>query len=486
MKKMLRCIIALLICIMMATPQVNVNAVTINRPSKTKPVDKDKEDYGDTEIDIDKKEDTEINKEDDKVIDIIKPADLVFIIDSTGSMYYDIQSVKNNVEEFSKYLESRGVDIRMAVIEYRDITCDGLDSTILHTVDYTPWHKNTDELKITLGNIEVDGGGDIPETLIDAMGYLLNEDEIMFRSDACKFAVVLTDATYKEKNRYDLTMDTLIKKLNEKNIITSVITADGNFSDYKDLVGEKGCFNIDGDYKEELKKVAEIIFDTKVIPGSTISVKKITITCDSKSNIKVGEKINLHVKFDPVDATNQNVKWHIDDDSILKLNVGKGKCTVEGLKEGSTTITAVSEDGGFTGTYVVNVSNSAKNDDDKKLINRGDKSDTEEQEEQEAITLSVNDMKVSPAKKTIDKNKSFTINVVANSKEFKELPEEEFDEILEDSLEAITYKSSKSSIVRVDKDGKVTGLKKGNAVISTKVALTDGSTKTFKTKVYVK
>lgn len=105
----------------------------------------------------------------------------------------------------------------------------------------------------------------------------------------------------------------------------------------------------------------------------------------------------------------------------------------------------------------------------------------------EATTLGVDDITVSPAKITIHKGQAFTIKVVVvGGSEFDDLSEEEWYEIYEDNLDSIKFRSSKSSVVAVGKTGKVKGCKRGSAVIRTTVNLSNGDSKTFKTKVYVK
>lgn len=105
----------------------------------------------------------------------------------------------------------------------------------------------------------------------------------------------------------------------------------------------------------------------------------------------------------------------------------------------------------------------------------------------EATTLVVEDITVSPAKITIRKGQAFTIKVVAvGGSEFDDLSEEEWYELYEDNLDSIKFRSSKSSVVAVGKTGKVKGRKRGSAVIRTTVNLSNGDSRTFKTKVYVK
>lgn len=111
----------------------------------------------------------------------------------------------------------------------------------------------------------------------------------------------------------------------------------------------------------------------------------------------------------------------------------------------------------------------------------------DEDEIREASALAVDDLTVVPAKMTIRKGQAFTIQVVAvGGGEFDDLSEEEWYELYEENIDSIIFRSSKSSVVSVSKTGKVRGKKRGSALIRTTVNLSDGESKTFKTKVYVK
>lgn len=101
--------------------------------------------------------------------------------------------------------------------------------------------------------------------------------------------------------------------------------------------------------------------------------------------------------------------------------------------------------------------------------------------------LLIEDIKVYPAKKTIRIGQSFYINIVAADETKWNSYDEEWDELCENSIGSINYRSTKTSVVSVNKTtGKVVGKKKGHAVIKTTISLNNGQIKTFKTKVYVK
>lgn len=105
----------------------------------------------------------------------------------------------------------------------------------------------------------------------------------------------------------------------------------------------------------------------------------------------------------------------------------------------------------------------------------------------EANMLIPEDLRVTPAKKTVLKGQNFNINVVAaGGSEFDDLSEEEWYDICERSIDSVVFRSTKSNVAYVSRTGKVTGRKQGSAVIKTTINLSGGDSVTYKTKVYVK
>lgn len=105
----------------------------------------------------------------------------------------------------------------------------------------------------------------------------------------------------------------------------------------------------------------------------------------------------------------------------------------------------------------------------------------------EANTLIPEDLRVSPAKKTVYKGDVFDIQIVAaGGSEFDDLSEEEWYDIRERSIDSIAFRSTKSNVAYVSRTGRVRARRRGSAVIKTTINLSNGDSVTFKTKVYVK
>ena len=83
------------------------------------------------------------------------------------------------------------------------------------------------------------------------------------------------------------------------------------------------------------------------VPVSGIKLDK------SALSIEIGEKATLTATIAPSDATNKSITWSSANSSIATVNNG----VVEGIATGETTITAKTNDGGFTATIPVKVVN---------------------------------------------------------------------------------------------------------------------------------
>ncbi|HYF57376.1 MAG TPA: vWA domain-containing protein [Burkholderiaceae bacterium] len=142
-------------------------------------------------------------------------ADLVFVVDVTGSMAPCIDALRTNIEAFIDSL-NRGdannaapiKDWRGKVVGYRDLgtaSAEGLPWMVDN-----PFVRDAAALKAQLGALQAMGGGDEPESLLDVLykvatmpatpkGAQTEEpDKWRYRSDAARVVVVFTDASFKE------------------------------------------------------------------------------------------------------------------------------------------------------------------------------------------------------------------------------------------------------------------------------------------------
>ena len=154
--------------------------------------------------------------------------DIVFLLHASRSMNQCIQAVSQNISTFVDTLiasdSNPGVQIkdwRIRVLAYRDRLADGSYWFIDN-----PFTSDIAEVKSQLAAIEAKGGGDEPESLLDAMytltqwsaaekGATASPTGWRHRHDAARVVVIFTDAschpTFKTTTGTDGSVDDLIQ-----------------------------------------------------------------------------------------------------------------------------------------------------------------------------------------------------------------------------------------------------------------------------------
>ena len=156
--------------------------------------------------------------EDYKTTQEFKPkgvVDICFLLDVTGSMQPCIDAVKNGIRTFISTLTSPesngGIRIenwRACICGYRDITYEPrFNKEWLIINDFT---DDVSLLHAQLDALHAQGGGEEPESLLDALYHVVNRGKTekgepmdakkwRYTSEAARCIIVLTDATYHEK-----------------------------------------------------------------------------------------------------------------------------------------------------------------------------------------------------------------------------------------------------------------------------------------------
>jgi len=115
------------------------------------------------------------------------PIDLLFILDTTGSMSEEIERLKQTIDLINLNLVSLGSKpaVRFGIVLYRDQS----DVYVTRTVPFT---GRIELFREALGTVQADGGGDGPEDLQSALAEgVLHMD---WTPDGIRLAFVITDA----------------------------------------------------------------------------------------------------------------------------------------------------------------------------------------------------------------------------------------------------------------------------------------------------
>jgi hypothetical protein len=138
-------------------------------------------------------------------------ADIVFLVDVSGSMATCIEALRKNIELFIDSLSSGDANNAAPVKDWRGRVVGYRDAE--HDRDWFqdhPFVRDGVALKAQLASLRAEGGGDEPESLLDALYKVAtveasprgaqNEDpgKWRYRSDAARVVIVFTDASFKE------------------------------------------------------------------------------------------------------------------------------------------------------------------------------------------------------------------------------------------------------------------------------------------------
>ena len=176
----------------------------------------------------------------DKVRGVV---DIVFLMDATGSMGKCIDALKMNLQNFFNTMtstEGNGSpvkDWRAKVVGFRDYEEDGPANWL----ENNPFVTSLDDLNRQLSGITAVGGGDEPESLLDALFTVINvgatglqespdPNKWRPRSAAARVVVIFTDASYKETmsipEAAGLNIDTLFNFIEKERIVLSIFAPD--------------------------------------------------------------------------------------------------------------------------------------------------------------------------------------------------------------------------------------------------------------------
>ena len=113
-------------------------------------------------------------------------ADLVFVIDTTGSMNDKIDGLIESCQSFVDRLATRHIDWAAAVVGFGDLTVEG------DRIVATPFSSSADRVKELLRRLpRYSGGGNEGESSLEALRAALNQPG--YRADAMKVLVLITD-----------------------------------------------------------------------------------------------------------------------------------------------------------------------------------------------------------------------------------------------------------------------------------------------------
>jgi Mg-chelatase subunit ChlD len=198
-----------------------------------------------------------------------KEVDLVFVIDTTGSMSDKIEGVLNTCEEFLTNFSALELDSRVGVVAFGDLTIEG------DRIVATPFMTQLEQIQKTLRKIpRYGGGGNEGESAFEAIEAAL---EMPHRPEAVKVCVLITDEPALQNT---LSPSGILGRITEHQVITYVVSPPIDY--YKEIASRSGgawmqitsaadFSSLLGMLKNLAKSVATIVNDVHLLAGGSVA-----------------------------------------------------------------------------------------------------------------------------------------------------------------------------------------------------------------------
>jgi hypothetical protein len=175
-------------------------------------------------------------------------ADIVMLIDTTGSMSRSIAVLKDKCVQFSTALKQKQLEHRFALLGFGDTH----ESEWKDQYDFT---SDVAAFKESLSGIKRFDGGDLPESALDALEAAL---ELPFEAGAMRRFYLVTDAPFHDPSQSGLTAADLAQRLADKQVLLSVFTRQAFAASYRPLVADSGSV-------QEIEDFGQVLSEGRVL-----------------------------------------------------------------------------------------------------------------------------------------------------------------------------------------------------------------------------
>lgn len=123
------------------------------------------------------------------LVPTVRKADILFVVDCTGSMQGEIDAIRDTILDFVSEIERDGIRVRVGLLAFGD-RLNGEESFVFRFEGET-FTKDAAIFRREVSRLRAGGGGDIPESSLDALLLALRQP---FAPDASRVIVLVTDA----------------------------------------------------------------------------------------------------------------------------------------------------------------------------------------------------------------------------------------------------------------------------------------------------
>ncbi len=161
-----------------------------------------------------------------------KSADIVILIDTTGSMSPSLKQLQDKCGTFSEQLTRQALPHRFAVIGFGDVR-DG------HWLDAHGFTTDIAAFRSQVAGISRFDGGDLPESALDALAAAL---ELPFDDSAMRRVYLVTDAAFHCPTAAGADAVEIARSLEQHRVLLEVFCRPQYEADYQVLLGSSGRF----------------------------------------------------------------------------------------------------------------------------------------------------------------------------------------------------------------------------------------------------
>lgn len=228
---------------------------------------------------------------------------VVFVLDTTGSMSLYIDQMKTFIRNYSsKIKEMNG---RVGLVVYRDA---GDEYTAKKLSDL---QSDTTDLLNQLDRVTVDGGGDDPEAALHASMVAMNE--MKWQKGATKAIILLTDAGYHEPDKVDgSTLAAVAKRSLEIDPVNIYPVVENHLANsYADLAKQTtGQVIVSGGENDTIVALNKALTKIKNRPNAKLKI--------GEYYAEVGQKITFDASDSyVVDGSITKYEWDFDGDGKI-------------------------------------------------------------------------------------------------------------------------------------------------------------------------
>lgn len=160
-------------------------------------------------------------------------ADIVVLMDTTGSMGRLIAELRDKCTAFSQRLTEQSLAHRFALVGFGDADEGAWLDVHGFTADAGRFRESVARLKRF-------DGGDLPESALDALEQALT---LEFDTDAVRRFYLVTDARFHEPSKSGATAADVARRLADQRVLLYVFSRRQFEADYAPLLGETGRFD---------------------------------------------------------------------------------------------------------------------------------------------------------------------------------------------------------------------------------------------------